>query len=92
MTGWMETQSRRPPRRKRPIHPSPRLADSLRAVWTSRGAGRCLYTADLRILRDNPYAPVLQRAFELGGIEFGRIDFGLVGDPGGGGGMGGMDF
>lgn len=39
-----------------------------------------LFADELRIVRDNPYAPVLQRAFELAGVEYGRIDFGLVGD------------
>lgn len=38
-----------------------------------------LFADELRIVRDNPYAPVLQRAFELAGVEYGRIDFGLVG-------------
>lgn len=38
-----------------------------------------LYADEQRILRDNPYAEPLRRAFEIAGIEYGRADFGLVG-------------
>jgi hypothetical protein len=38
-----------------------------------------LYADEARILRDNPFAETLQRAFEIAGIEYGRADFGLVG-------------
>jgi hypothetical protein len=38
-----------------------------------------LYAEEARLLRENPYAAALQRAFELAGIEYGRADFGLVG-------------
>jgi hypothetical protein len=41
-------------------------------------AGEDLYADELRIVRDNPHAPALQRAFELAGVEYGRVDFGLV--------------
>lgn len=42
-------------------------------------ASEALYADELRIVRDNPYAPQLQRAFELAGVDYGRVDFGLVG-------------
>jgi len=38
-----------------------------------------LYADEQRILRENPYAEPVQRAFEIAGIEYGRADFGLVG-------------
>jgi hypothetical protein len=38
-----------------------------------------LYADEARILRDNPFAETLGRAFEIAGIEYGRADFGLVG-------------
>lgn len=42
-------------------------------------AGEALYADELRIVRDNPYGPALRQAFDLAGVEYGRIDFGLVG-------------
>ena len=36
------------------------------------------YAADEQRTRTNPHAAILKRAFDLGGIEFGRIDFGLL--------------
>lgn len=38
-----------------------------------------LYEDDLRIVRDNPYEADIRPAFEIPGIEYGRVDFGLVG-------------
>lgn len=38
-----------------------------------------LYRDELRIVTDNPYWPGLQRVFEVGAIDYGRVDFGLVG-------------
>ena len=38
-----------------------------------------LYEDELGIVRENPYAEPVQRAFEIAGIEYGRADFGLVG-------------
>jgi hypothetical protein len=37
-----------------------------------------LYEEEQRVVRENPYGPSLAHAFELAGIEYGRIDFGLV--------------
>jgi hypothetical protein len=42
-------------------------------------AGEALYADELRIVRENPYGPQLQRAFDLAGVDYGRMDFGLVG-------------
>ena len=38
-----------------------------------------LYEEELGIIRENPFAEPLRRAFEIAGIEYGRADFGLVG-------------
>ena len=38
-----------------------------------------LYRDELRIVCDNPYWPDLQRVFEVAAIDYGRVDFGLVG-------------
>jgi hypothetical protein len=38
-----------------------------------------LYEDELRIVRDNPYGAAVAQAFDIAGIEYGRIDFGLVG-------------
>lgn len=44
------------------------------------GAGtEDLYAEDLRMIRENPFADSLGKAFEIAGIEYGRADFGLVG-------------
>lgn len=43
------------------------------------GATPELYEDDLRIVRENPFAGELARAFQIAGIEYGRADFGLVG-------------
>jgi hypothetical protein len=37
-----------------------------------------LYDEERRVVRDNPYGPPLARAFEIAGIEYGRVDFGLI--------------
>jgi hypothetical protein len=37
-----------------------------------------LYADEARILRENPYAEPVARAFEIAGIDYGRADFGLV--------------
>jgi hypothetical protein len=42
-------------------------------------AGQDLYDDEYRIIDENRHAEQLRRAFEVGGIEFGRADFGLVG-------------
>jgi hypothetical protein len=42
-------------------------------------AGEALYREESELLRSNPYAEVLMRAFKLGNIEYGRADFGIVG-------------
>lgn len=41
-------------------------------------AGQDLYDEEYRIVQENPYADALMQAFELGDIEYGRVDFGLV--------------
>ncbi len=38
-----------------------------------------LYDDESRIVRDNPYGAAVGRAFEIAGIEYGQIDFGIVG-------------
>ena len=38
-----------------------------------------LYDDELRIVRDNPFRAAVEPAFALAEIEYGRIDFGLVG-------------
>jgi hypothetical protein len=38
-----------------------------------------LYDDELRIVRENPYGAAVSRAFEIAGIEYGRVDFGLIG-------------
>jgi hypothetical protein len=43
------------------------------------GATEELYQDENRIMRENPFAKELARAFQLAEIEYGRADFGLVG-------------
>ena len=38
-----------------------------------------LYDDELRIVQDNPYGPAVAQAFEVADIEYGRVDFGIVG-------------
>jgi hypothetical protein len=38
-----------------------------------------LYDDDFRIVRDNPYLDAIRPAFELAHVEYGRLDFALVG-------------
>jgi hypothetical protein len=38
-----------------------------------------LYREEFRITRENPYREALRRAFAIAEIEFGRVDYGLVG-------------
>jgi hypothetical protein len=42
-------------------------------------AGQDLYDDEYRIVEENRHADTLRAAFDVGGIEFGRADFGLVG-------------
>jgi hypothetical protein len=42
-------------------------------------AGQDLYDEEYRIIEENRLGEELRPAFEIGGIEFGRADFGLVG-------------
>ena len=42
-------------------------------------AGSDLYDEELAMIRANPYAEKVRRAFEIAGIEYGRADFGIVG-------------
>ncbi len=42
-------------------------------------AGQALYDDEYRIVDENRHCAEIRRAFEIGGIEFGRADFGLVG-------------
>jgi hypothetical protein len=37
-----------------------------------------LYDEELCVMRENPYGPRLERVFDLAGVDYGRIDFGLV--------------
>ena len=37
-----------------------------------------LYEDEYRMVRDNPYGEEMRRVFELIGLEYGRVDFGLV--------------
>jgi hypothetical protein len=37
-----------------------------------------LYDDELRIVRDNPYAMSVAEAFDLAGVDYGRVDFALV--------------
>ncbi len=39
-----------------------------------------VYADELRIMRENPYGQAMLRVFELAGVEYGRVDFGLVAD------------
>ena len=41
-------------------------------------APRELYADELRIVRDNPHAEIVSRAFDIAGMEYGRVDFGMV--------------
>jgi hypothetical protein len=38
-----------------------------------------LYDEELRIVRENPFAATLRPVFDMAGIDYGRLDFGLVG-------------
>lgn len=38
-----------------------------------------MYDDELRIVRDNPYANWVSRVFDIAGMAYGRVDFGLVG-------------
>ena len=46
------------------------------AKWES--PARRLYDDEYRIIEENRHGEELRPAFEIGGIEFGRADFGLV--------------
>lgn len=37
-----------------------------------------LYEDEFRIVRDDPYAKALAAAFDIAGIDYGRVDFGLI--------------
>ena len=37
-----------------------------------------LYDEELEIIKTNPFADQMRRVFEIGGIDFGRVDFSLV--------------
>jgi hypothetical protein len=37
-----------------------------------------LYDEEQRIVRENPYGPALAKVFEIAGVTYGRVDFGLV--------------
>ena len=37
-----------------------------------------LYEEELRVVRENPYGPAVAAAFDIGGIDYGRADFGIV--------------
>lgn len=37
-----------------------------------------LYEEEYRFVRDNPFAEAVRPAFELAGIDYGRVDFGIV--------------
>jgi hypothetical protein len=39
-----------------------------------------VYADELRIMRENPYGQAMLRVFELAGVEYGRVNFGLVAD------------
>ena len=39
-----------------------------------------LYREEYEIVRDNPFGDLLRPAFELASVEYGRMDFGFVGD------------
>jgi hypothetical protein len=41
-------------------------------------AGEALYEDELRIIRENRYVDVMEKAFAVSGIEYGRADFGIV--------------
>ena len=38
-----------------------------------------LYDDELRIVRDNPFGEEMRKVFDLANVEYGRVDFGLVG-------------
>lgn len=42
-------------------------------AWTDQ-----MYVEEAAYVRDNPHAAALMRAFEIGGIDYGRADYGLV--------------
>jgi hypothetical protein len=37
-----------------------------------------LYVEERRVVRDNPFGPQLARVFEMAGVDYGRVDFGLM--------------
>jgi hypothetical protein len=37
-----------------------------------------VYADELRLMRENPHGQAMLRVFELAGVEYGRVDFGLV--------------
>jgi hypothetical protein len=41
-------------------------------------AGEALYAEELQLIRDNPFAGDLLKACNIGHIEYGRVDYGLV--------------
>ncbi len=41
-------------------------------------ASPALYEDELRQVRDNPFGAALARVFDIGGFDYGRVDFGLV--------------
>ena len=52
--------------------------------WTAKAgeggvAGDEGYASDLELVRAMPHAPVLARAFAVAGVEYGRVDFAVVG-------------
>ncbi len=51
--------------------------------WTAKYgedgvAGEAAYVEDLERIRESPYTDTLRHAFDVGGIEYGRADFGVV--------------
>lgn len=52
--------------------------------WIAKGGRVGLATPEMfeeeyRIVRDDPYGPAVERAFDIAGVDYGRVDFGLSG-------------
>jgi hypothetical protein len=54
------------------------IPESSPAHGTTRDLGAAAAEAELAFVRDNPHREVLLKAFEAGGIEFGRADYAIV--------------
>lgn len=58
--------------------PSVHQRDWVAKYGEEGAAGAEGYVEDLRTVRDNPHGATLERAFALAGIDYGRVDYGVV--------------